>query len=60
MDTNTDPSMSVPIQFEQLTREMKVKVYTGLSLPKIFQFLFDYLREKARSMQYQGGGKQTT
>lgn len=60
METNTDPSMSVPIQFEQLTREMKVKVYTGLSLPKIFQFLFDYLREKARSMQYQRGGKQTT
>lgn len=43
METNTD--LSVPIQFEQLTREMEVKVYTGLSLPKIFQFLFDYLRE---------------
>lgn len=60
METNTDLSMSVPIQFEQLTREMEVKVYTGLSLPKTFQFLFNYLREKARSMQYQRGGKQTT
>ena len=48
------------MQFEQPTRELEVKVYTGLSSPKIFQFLFDYLSEKARSMQYWRGGEQTT
>ena len=45
---------------EQLTKELEVKVYTGLPSPKIFQFLFDFLCEKARSMQYWRGGKQTT
>ena len=45
---------------EELTKELEVKVYTGLPLPKICQLLFDYLCEKARSMQYWRGGKQTT
>lgn len=45
---------------EQLTKELEVKVCTGLPSPKIFQFLFDYQCEKARSMQYWRGGKQTT
>ena len=35
-------------------------MYTGLPSPETFQFLFDYLSEKARSMQYWRGGKQTT
>ena len=60
LETSTDFSVSVPMQFEQPTKELEVKVYTGLSSPKIFQFLFDYLSEKARSMQYWRGGKQTT
>ena len=37
--------MSVPKQLEQLTKELEVKVYTGLSSPKIFQFLFDCLAQ---------------
>ena len=32
----------------------------GLSSPETFQFLFDYLSEKVRSIQYWLGGKQTT
>ena len=60
METDTDYSVSVPMQFEQLTRELEVKVYTGLASPETFQFLFDYLSEKARSMQYWRGRKQTT
>ena len=60
LETSTDFSVSVPMQFEQLTKELEVKVCTGLSSPKIFQFLFDYPSEKARSMQYWRGGKQTT
>ena len=60
LETSTDFSVSVPMQFEQLTKELEVKVYTGLSSPKIFQFLFDYLSEKAHSMQYWRSGKQTT
>ena len=65
LETSTDciglyRTVSVPMQFEQLTKELEDKVYTGLSSPKIFQFLFDHLSEKARSMQYWRGGKQTT
>ena len=45
-----------PEQFEELTRELEVKMYTGLPSPEAFQFLFDYLSEKA----YWRGGKQTT
>ena len=60
METDTDYSVSVPMQFEQLTRELEVRVYTGLPSPETFKFLFDYLSEKARSMQYWRGGKQTT
>ena len=60
METDTDYSVSVPMQFEQLTRELEVRVYTGLPSPETFQFLFDYVSEKARSMQYWRGGKQPT
>ena len=60
METDTDYCVSVPMQFEQLTREMEVKVYTGLPSTETFRFLFDYLSEKARFMQYWRGGKQTT
>ena len=60
METDTDYSVSVPMQFEQLTRELEVRVYTGLPSPETSQFSFDYLREKARSMQYWRGGKQTS
>ena len=59
METDTDYSVSVPMQFEQLTRELEVRVYTGLPSPETFQ-LFNYLSEKARSMQYWRGGKQRT
>ena len=59
METDTDYSVSVPTQFKQLTRELEVSVYTGLPSPETSQFSFDYLREKARSMQYWWGGKQT-
>ena len=38
--------VSVPMQFEQLAREMEVKVYTGLPSTETFRFLFDYLSEK--------------
>ena len=57
METDTDYCVSVPMQFEQLTREMEVKVYTGLPSTETFRFLFDYLSEKARFMQYWRGGK---
>ena len=60
METDPDYSVSVPMQFEQLTRELEVKVYTGLPSTETFKFLFDYLSEKARCMQYWRGGKQTT
>ena len=59
METETDYSVSVPTQFKQLTRELEVRVYTGLPSPETSQFSFDYLREKSRSMQYWWGGKQT-
>ena len=49
------------MQFEQLTKELAFRVYIGgLSSPETFQFLFDYLSEKVRSIQYWLGGKQTT
>jgi len=38
------------MQFEQLTRELELKVYTGFPSTETFKFLFDYLCEKARSM----------
>ena len=48
------------MQFEQLTKELAFRVYIGLSSPETFQFLFDHLSEKVRSIQYWLGGKQTT
>ena len=38
METDTDFSVSVPMQFEQLTRELEVKVYTSLRQLKHFIF----------------------
>ena len=60
MEVDTDHFVSVPMHFEQLTRELEVKVYTGLPSSETFKFLFNCLSEKARSMQYWRGGKQTT
>ena len=60
MESSAAYSVSVPLQFEQLTRELEVKVYTGIPSTETFKFLFDYLSEKAQSMQYWRGGKQTT
>ena len=60
MERQMDYSVSVPLQFEQLTREMEVKVYTGLPSTETFKFLFDHLSENAQCMQYWRGGKQTT
>ena len=59
-EVDTDHSVSVPTQFEQLTRELEVKVYTGFPSTEPLKFLFNYLSGKARSMQYWRGGKQIT
>ena len=60
VDTDYSWSVSVPMQFEQLTRELEVKVYKGLPSTETFKFLLNYLSVKARSMQYWRGWKQTT
>ena len=52
-----DYSVSVPLQFEQLTREMEVKVHTGVPATETFKFLFDHLSENTQCMQYWRGGK---
>ena len=52
MEVYTDYSVSFPMQFVQLTRELE-----GLPSTETFKFLFNYVSEKARSMR---GGKQTT
>ena len=57
MEVDTDYSVSVPMQFVQLTRELEVKVYKGVPSTETFKFLFNYLSQKARSMR---GRKQTT
>ena len=49
MESGTDYSVSVLMQFEQLTRELEVKVYTGLPSTETFKFLFGYLSKKAQS-----------
>ena len=49
MESSTDYSVSVLMQFEQLTRELEVKVYTGLPSTETFKFLFGYLGKKAPS-----------
>ena len=54
-----DPSSTIPMRFEQLTRESDVKFFTGLSSTESFKCLFDYLLPKAESMQYWRGAKQT-
>ena len=57
MEVDTEYSVSVPMQFVQLTRELEVKVYKGIPSTETFKFLFNYLSEKARSMRSR---KQTT
>ena len=52
MEVYTNYSVSFPMQFVQLTRELE-----GLPSTETFKFLFNYVSEKARSMR---GGKQTT
>jgi hypothetical protein len=54
-----DPSSTIPMRFEQLTRESDVKFFTGLPSTESFKGLFDYLLPKAESMQYWRGAKQT-
>ena len=49
MESGTDYSVSVLMQFEQLTRELEVKVYTGLPSTETFKFVFGYLSKKAQS-----------
>ena len=49
MESGTAYSVSVLMQFEQLTRELEVKVYTGLPSSETFKFLFSYLSKKAQS-----------
>ena len=39
METDMDYSVFVPLQVEQLTTEMEVKVYTGLPSTETFKFL---------------------
>ena len=45
MEVDTDYSVSVPMQFVQLTRELEVKVYKGLPSTETFKFLFNYLSQ---------------
>ena len=54
-----DPSVTVPMRFEQITRESDVKFFTGLPSTEAFRCLFDYLLPKAKAMQYWRGAKQT-
>ena len=43
----------------QLTRDADVNFYTGIKNCEAFQFLFDHLAQRAQSMQYWRGDKQT-
>ena len=56
---NIDYSVKVSMQFEQLTREVEVRLYTGLPYPEAFKCIFDFLSPKAQTMQYWRGRKQT-
>jgi len=51
MEVKMDYSISVPMHFEQLTRELEVKMYTCFSSSETFKFSFNYLSEKAQPMQ---------
>ena len=57
--SENDPSVTVPMRFEQITRESDVKFFTGLPSTEAFRCLFDYLLPKAKIMQYWRGAKQT-
>ena len=62
MDENpaeTEVSLPVPLQFEQLTRESDVRFYTGLTSTESFKCVFEYLLPKTGNMQYWRGPKQT-
>lgn len=54
-----DPTTTIPMRFEQLTRESDVKFFTGLPSTEAFKCLFEYLLPKAQNMQYWRGAKQT-
>ena len=54
-----DPTVYLPMRFEQLTRESDVRFYTGLPSTEAFRCLLDYLLPKAKNMQYWRGSKQT-
>ena len=45
MEVDTEYSVSVPMQFVQLTRKLEVKVYKGLPSTETFKFLFNYLSQ---------------
>ena len=57
--SENDPSVTVPMRFEQITRESDVKFFTGLPSTEAFRCLFDYLLPKAKTMQYWRGARQT-
>ena len=40
-DEENDPSITIPMRFEQLTREFDVKFYTGLPSTQAFKCLFE-------------------
>ena len=40
-DEENDPSTTIPMRFEQLTREFDVKFYTGLPSTQAFKCLFE-------------------
>ena len=55
----SDPTVTLPMRFEQLTREFEVKFYTALPSTESFRCLFEHLLPKASNMQYWRGTKQT-
>ena len=57
--SENDPSVTVPMRFEEIMRESDVKFFTGLPSTEAFRCLFDYLLPKAKTMQYWRGTKQT-
>ena len=57
--SKNDPSVTVPMRFEQITRESDVKFFTGLPSTEAFICLFEYLLPKAKTMQYWRGATQT-
>ena len=56
---NRMQEQSIPLRFEQFTREFEVKFYTGLPSTECFKCVFDFLLPKVQNMQYWHGAKQT-